>query len=171
MTEITSFSASALAQQIRLRKFSPREAVEAHLRRIERLNPALNAFVSLRAEQALEEARAAEAALERKQPLGPLHGVPVSIKSSIDVAGLPCETGSRLRAGHVPSSDAPLVARLRAAGAIVLGKTNTPEFSAEGITWTPRVPRIPPAGLTRLAFRARRPPEGRAVFEGCAAVA
>ena len=128
MTEITSFSASALAQQIRLRKFSPREAVEAHLRRIERLNPALNAFVSLRGELALEEARAAEAALERKQPLGPLHGVPVSIKSSIDVAGLPCETGSRLRAGHVPSSDAPLVARLRAAGAIVLGNTNVPEL-------------------------------------------
>ncbi|MGH9804097.1 MAG: amidase [Candidatus Acidiferrales bacterium] len=128
MSEIASLSATALAEQIRRRKISPREAVEAHLRRIEKLNPALNAFVSLRAEEALDDARAAEAALEAKQPLGPLHGVPISIKSSIDVAGLPCETGSRLRAGHIPSADAPLVARLRAAGAIVLGNTNVPEL-------------------------------------------
>jgi len=128
MAEITSLSAGALAEQVRRRNISPREAVEAHLRRIEKLNPALNAFISLRAEQALDEAQAAEAAVGRKQPLGPLHGVPISIKSSIDVAGLLCETGSRLRAGHTPSADAPLVARLRAAGAIVLGNTNVPEL-------------------------------------------
>lgn len=128
MDSITSLPLRALAEQIRRRKVSPREVVESHLQRIEALNPKLNAFVSLRAEAAREEARAAEAAVERRQPLGPLHGVPMSIKSSIDVAGLPCEAGSRLRAGHVPSTDAPLVTRLRAAGAIVLGNTNVPEL-------------------------------------------
>src|ERR1019366_4456755 len=88
-------------------------------------------FVDYQPEVVLAQARAAEKALLRtnnKDGLGPLHGVPLSIKSSIDVAGHRCEAGSRLRAGHVAAEDAPLVTRLRQAGAIILGVTNTPEL-------------------------------------------
>ncbi len=127
MDSPTRLSAREMARKIREKKLSPVELVEAHLRRIEQLNPQLNAFVNLRTEQAREEARAAEAAVARGEPLGPLHGVPVSIKSCIDVAGLRCEAGSRLRAGYVAATDAPLVQRLRAAGAIILGNTNVPD--------------------------------------------
>lgn len=128
MSDLTFLSAVAMAERIRQRKLSPVELVEAHLSRIEKLNPALNAFVQVCETQARADARAAEAALARKGELGPLHGVPVSVKSSIDVAGARCEAGTRLRAGHVAAEDAPLVKRLRAAGAIVLGVTNTPEL-------------------------------------------
>jgi amidase len=121
-------SASEMAKQIRLKKISPIELVEAHLNRIEKLNPKLNAFVQVDSERVLRQARDAEAALMRKNELGPLHGVPISIKSSIDVAGMRCEAGTRLRAGHIAQTDAPLVARLRRAGAIILGVTNTPEL-------------------------------------------
>ena len=117
-----------MAEQIRQKKLSPVELVDAHLARIEKLNPKLNAFVQVEAEGAHREARAAEDAVLRGEKLGPLHGVPVSIKSSIEVAGLRCEAGSKLRAGFVASRDAPLVSRLRKAGAIILGNTNTPEL-------------------------------------------
>jgi Asp-tRNA(Asn)/Glu-tRNA(Gln) amidotransferase A subunit family amidase len=128
MSELTLLSAVSMAQQIRQEKLSSVELVEAHLKQIERLNPILNAFVQVDAEGARRQARAAEAAVSRKQRLGPLHGVPVSIKSSIEVAGLRCEAGTKLRAGHVASQDAPLVSRLRHAGAIILGTTNCPEL-------------------------------------------
>jgi Asp-tRNA(Asn)/Glu-tRNA(Gln) amidotransferase A subunit family amidase len=128
MPEIIFLSAVATAEQIRKKKLSPVELVEAHLSRIEELNPKLNAFVEVDAEGARRQARAAEKAVAGNQPLGPLHGVPLSIKSSIAVAGLRCEAGTRLRAGYVAGEDAPLVARLRAAGAIILGVTNTPEL-------------------------------------------
>jgi Asp-tRNA(Asn)/Glu-tRNA(Gln) amidotransferase A subunit family amidase len=117
-----------MAEQIRSKKISPVELVEAHLNRIEKLNPKLNAFVQVDHECALIYARHAEAALMRNNELGPLHGVPISIKSSIDVAGMRCEAGTKLRAGHIAQTDAPLVARLRQAGAIILGVTNTPEL-------------------------------------------
>ncbi|MFB3095901.1 MAG: amidase, partial [Candidatus Acidiferrales bacterium] len=112
----------------REKKISPVELVQTHLDRIERLNPQLNAFVSVDSARALEAARKAEAAVMQSATVGPLHGVPVTIKSSIDVAGLRCEAGSKLRAGHIAEADAPLVARLKAAGAIVLGNTNVPEM-------------------------------------------
>jgi Asp-tRNA(Asn)/Glu-tRNA(Gln) amidotransferase A subunit family amidase len=121
-------SACEMAGGIRAREFSCLELVEAHLAQIERLNPVLNAYVQVRAEEVRVEARHADARVASKGELPPLHGVPISIKSSIDVAGMRCEAGSKLRKGHVPSNDATLVARLRAAGAIVLGVTNTPEF-------------------------------------------
>ena len=121
-------SARDLAAQIRRKEVSPVEVARVHLDRIERLNPKLNAFVSWRRELVLAQARAAERAVQQGEELGPLHGVPLSIKSSIDVAGHRCEAGSRLRAGYVSASDAPLVARLRAAGAVILGVTNTPEL-------------------------------------------
>ena len=98
------------------------------MERIARLNPALNAFVDWQPEVVLAQARDAEKAVLRGDDLGPLHGVPLSIKSSIDVAGHRCEAGSRLRSGYIAAEDAPLVARLRAAGAVILGVTNTPEL-------------------------------------------
>jgi len=117
-----------MAEQIRNKELSPIELVEAHLSRIEKLNPQLNAFVQVDAEGAIRQARAAEAAVVHREKLGPLHGVPVSIKSSMEVAGMRCEAGSKLRAGFVAARDAPLVSRLRNAGAIILGTTNAPEL-------------------------------------------
>ena len=128
MGDLTFLPAVVMAQQIREQKISPVELADAHLAKIERLNPKLNAFVHVDPEAVRREARAAEAAVMNKQSLGPLHGVPISIKSSLDVAGLRCEAGTRLRAGNIATDDAPLVARLRDAGAIVLGVTNTPEL-------------------------------------------
>lgn len=131
MSEMFHESLIDLAQAVRARKISPVELTELHLARIGQVNQKLNAFVTVDSERARAEARIAEAALGlRSGPdsLGPLHGVPLSIKSSIDVAGLPSECGSRLRKGNTPAADAPLVARLRAAGAIILGNTNVPEF-------------------------------------------
>jgi Asp-tRNA(Asn)/Glu-tRNA(Gln) amidotransferase A subunit family amidase len=136
-------SACEIARRIRAREVSPVEVAREHLERIARLNPFLNAFVDWQPDVVMAQARAAEDAVmrggsghtpgdglgrERDHGLGPLHGVPISIKSSIDVAGHRCEAGSRLRAGYVAESDAPLVARLRAAGAVILGVTNTPEY-------------------------------------------
>src|SRR5579871_2804863 len=115
---------------VRERAISPVELVEAHLRQIERRNPELNAFVTVMAEEALREAQARHEALVRGEPLGLLHGVPVTVKDSFDVAGQPTGVGSRLRSGHRAIADATAVARLRAAGAIILGKTNTPELLA-----------------------------------------
>jgi amidase len=121
-------SATRLASEIRAKSISPVEVAQVHLDRIQRLNPKLNAFVDCQPEVVLAQARHAEKAIMRGDELGPLHGVPLSIKSSIDVAGHRCETGSRLRAGNIASQDAPLVSRLRAAGAVILGVTNAPEM-------------------------------------------
>jgi Asp-tRNA(Asn)/Glu-tRNA(Gln) amidotransferase A subunit family amidase len=128
MSQLSFLSAVSMAEQIRQKKLSPIELVEAHLARIEKLNPKLNAFVQVDAEGARRQARAAEDAVARNERMGPLHGVPVSIKSSIEVKGMRCEAGSKLRAGFVAAQDAPLVSRLRKAGAIILGNTNTPEL-------------------------------------------
>src|ERR1051325_9022001 len=128
MSEINFLSAGQMAEQIRRRKLSPVELVEAHLAQIERLNPKLNAFVQVDAKGARKQAHEAESAVKQRERLGPLHGVPISIKSSIEVAGMRCEAGSKLRTGEIASQDAPLITRLKNAGAIVLGTTNTPEF-------------------------------------------
>jgi len=113
---------------IREKKFSPVEVVEAHLERVAEVQPKLNAFVHLDAEGARKQALAAEAAVMRGDDVGPLHGVPVTIKSCIDTAGWPTPAGSLLRKDYVALVDAPLVTRLRSAGAIVLGNTNMPEY-------------------------------------------
>jgi len=128
MSELTFLSAVSMAEQIRQKKLSPVELVEAHLARIEKLNPKLNAFVQLDVKGARREARAAEESVTRGEKLGPLHGIPISIKSSVEITGMKCEAGSKLRAGFVAPKDAPLVSRLRKAGAIILGTTNTPEL-------------------------------------------
>src|SRR5438445_2209680 len=128
MPDLTFLSATEMAKGIREKQLSPVELIEAHLSRIETLNPKMNAFVQLAAERARSQAQAAETAVMGGKVWGPLHGVPISIKSSIEVAGLRCEAGTRLRAGLVAEKDAPLVGRLRTAGAIILGVTNTPEL-------------------------------------------
>lgn len=120
-------SAAKTAQLVRERKLSPVELVAAHFDRIDELNPTLHAFVHLRREEAAAEARSAESAAIRGEKK-PLLGVPISIKSCIDVAGLPCEAGSRIRSGYIAPQDATLVRRLKSAGAIVLGNTNTAEM-------------------------------------------
>src|SRR5579864_2974952 len=127
-TDLTFLGAADLAQQIREKKISPVELFDTLLAKIERLNPKLNAFVHVNAEYVQREARRAELEVMKGHVLGPLHGVPISIKSSIDVAGMRCEAGTRLRTGVVATQDAPLVTRLCNAGAIVLGVTNTPEL-------------------------------------------
>src|SRR5579862_4600139 len=117
-----------MASAVRAREISPVELVDAHLRQIEKLNPKLNAFVEVTADRAREEARSAEAAVMRGDSLGALHGVPVTVKDSFDMAGLPTLCGSKFRLGHRAVDDAAAVARMRGGGAIVLGKTNCPEF-------------------------------------------
>ena len=131
MDDVVYISLTEMSERIPAKKLSPVELVDAHLARITQLNPRVNAFVTVDEKRAREQAKSAEAALSssaKSNSIGPLHGVPISIKSSIDVEGLPSECGSALRKGNVPSEDAPLVKRLRAAGAIILGNTNVPEF-------------------------------------------
>ncbi|MFQ5790870.1 MAG: amidase, partial [Acidobacteriota bacterium] len=122
-------SAASLARAIRGKKVSSEEVVRACLARIEVVNPHLNAVVTLVAEASLARAREADAALARGELQGPLHGVPMTIKDSLDTAGVITTGGTRGRASFVPTEDATVVARLRAAGAVLLGKTNTPELT------------------------------------------
>jgi Asp-tRNA(Asn)/Glu-tRNA(Gln) amidotransferase A subunit family amidase len=116
-----------IAEGIRSKQFSPVEIILAQFKHIDFYEPKLNAFVHLDRETGVQ-AFAAESAVLHGDPIGPLHGVPLTIKSCIDVAGWPVPAGSVLRMGYIPKHDAPLVARLKAAGAILLGNTNTPEF-------------------------------------------
>jgi amidase len=130
--ELCFLSAAELAARLRARKISALEVMEAHLKQIERVNPKVNAIVTLAAEQALAAARRADA---EKRPRGPLHGLPIAHKDLEDTKGMRTTYGSPLFRDHVPAEDALLVARLRAAGAIALGKTNTPEFGAGSQTF------------------------------------
>src|ERR1700681_1161864 len=117
-----------VAIKIRTRQISSCEIVDAHLERIEKLQPKLNAFMHVDAEGARQQAQEAEAAVFRGDEVGALKGIPISIKSCIDVAAWSCPAGSRLRADYVACDDAVLVSRLKAAGAILVGNTNVPEF-------------------------------------------
>jgi Asp-tRNA(Asn)/Glu-tRNA(Gln) amidotransferase A subunit family amidase len=123
-TDIARLTAWRMAAGIRDREFTATELVDAHFRNIKRFNPTLNAFVCVDEERARREAALSD---QKTASRGPLHGVPVTIKSSIDVAGLKCETGTVLRKDWVAPSDAPLVSRLKNAGAIVVGNTTVPE--------------------------------------------
>lgn len=126
--------AAELAACIRRRDISPVEVVERYLRRIEERNPAVNAYTLVLADRAMDAARSAEAAVMSGRALGRLHGVPVAIKDLDDVAGAPTSMGSLAVQNRVPKTSAAAVERLTDAGAIVLGKTNTPEFGHKGIT-------------------------------------
>lgn len=127
---LTRKTAHELAALIKSRAVSPVEVLDAHLAVIERVNPKLNAIVTLAVEAARASARAAEDAVIRGEALGPLHGLPIGVKDVTPTAGIRTTYGSRLYADHVPDHDAEIVRRLKAAGAIVIGKTNTPEFAA-----------------------------------------
>ena len=153
MNDLVTQSLETMARLIRDREVSPVEIAQAHLERISTLNPALNAIVTL-APDVLERAKEAEAAVMRGDQLGPLHGVPVTIKDTIETAGLRTTSGSVVRQDYVPKTDAPAVARLKAAGAIVLGKTNAAEMAMDytadnpvfGRTNHPLYPELTPGG-------------------------
>jgi aspartyl-tRNA(Asn)/glutamyl-tRNA(Gln) amidotransferase subunit A len=130
MAELADLGAAALAAAIHAREASAEEVARALAARIEDRDAALNAVVARRLDEAVAEARAADAALAAGQPPGPLHGVPVTVKEAIAVAGMPLTNGSRLYGDRRADGDAASVRRLRAAGAIVLGVTNVPEFCA-----------------------------------------
>ena len=127
--------ATELIRLYRARRVSPLEVMEAVLARIDAVNPHVNAYVTLARESALAEARKATAGLRRRGARGPLHGVPVSIKDLTATKGIRTTWGSKIYERHVPAEDSLSVARLKAAGAIVVGKTNTPEFGAGGNTF------------------------------------
>jgi amidase len=127
--DIASMSATRLATAIRRREVSCVEVVDAYLRRIEALNPSLNALVQLNADSARASAIAADRALTHRGHVGPLHGVPITVKDSFDTAGIISTAGTTGRRSFVPSRDATVVTRLRSAGAIILGKSNTPELT------------------------------------------
>jgi len=143
-------SASELAAGIRARRFSSREVVEAALARIDAVNPRVNAIVTLDPEGAL----AAAGAADRGEPAGPLHGVPVAVKDLEDTAGMRTTFGSPLFADNVPTADSAVVERWRRAGAIVIGKTNTPEFGAGSQTFNEVF------GVTRNPYDLSRTPGG-----------
>jgi amidase len=128
--------ATELQHLYRARKTSPLELMQAVLARVDAVNPRLNAIVTLARESALKEAKAATAALKKKgRKLGPLHGVPVTIKDLTHTKGIRTTWGSKIFEHNVPTEDSLIVERLKAAGAIILGKTNTPEFGAGGNTF------------------------------------
>ena len=134
MNELIYRSAKSIAKGIRDKEFSAAEVVEAHLARIEEVNSRLNAVVQFASDRARTEARAADEALARGDMHGPLHGVPITLKDSLDTEGVISTGGTMGRAKFVPERDATVTARLRSAGAILLGKTNTPELTLAGET-------------------------------------
>ncbi|HWC05397.1 MAG TPA: amidase family protein [Methylomirabilota bacterium] len=153
--ELCWLSATDLAALIRRRKVSPVEVIEDVLARIERLNPQINAYVTVTADRARRAARAAERALGRRRAaLGPLHGVPFSVKDLVITKGVRTTFGTPLFADNVPTEDAPMVARLHAAGAIMVGKTNTPTLGWLGATHNLLF------GETRNPWRLDRTPGG-----------
>ncbi len=132
--EICWMSAREMAEAIRTKQLSPVEIIDAILQRIEQLNPKVNAYCTIVAESALKQANQAEAMVMRGEATGPLHGVPVSIKDMIFTKGIRTTGGSRIYENFIPQQDAIVVERLKAAGAIVIGKTNTAEFGWVAIT-------------------------------------
>ena len=157
--------ASRLAWLIRTGSISSRMVIQSHLDRIEAVNGPINAVVTLMADDALRSADAADEAVARGGRLGPLHGIPFSIKDAIDTAGTPTQRGSRLFAGNVPKRDATAVARFKAAGAIPLIKTNLPEFSA----WTESDNLV--TGRTNNPWDVTRTPGGSSGGEAAAIAA
>jgi aspartyl-tRNA(Asn)/glutamyl-tRNA(Gln) amidotransferase subunit A len=129
---VTSVSLADVSELVRTKKVSPVELTQACLARIEHVDPRLNAFITVTAESALAEARAAEAKITRGEWRGPLHGIPVALKDLVEAAGVRTTAGSALRKDYVPTKDAEVVRRLRAAGAVFVGKTNMHEFAYGG---------------------------------------
>jgi amidase len=128
-TDLWRMSATELAEAIRSRQTSSHEVIESHLRRIEAVNPSINAVTVVLGEQALEVAKTADRTLASGGELPPLHGVPFTVKENIDLVGTPTTVGLKTLAGAYPRTDAPIVERMRAAGAIPIGRTNCPNFT------------------------------------------
>src|SRR6266705_6927870 len=137
-SEICFMRATDLAAMIREKRLSAREVMEAHLRQIERVNPKVNAIVTLVDEDRLmAQARAADEIIAKGKSLGPLHGLPVAVKDLTETKGIRTTYGSPLFRDFVPDYDALVVERMKNAGAIVIGKTNTPEFGMGSQTFNP----------------------------------
>ena len=162
MTDLWRWSASDLAHAIRTRQISSRDAVHACLNRIEQVNPHINAIVECRTEEALAGADAADAAVVRGEELGPLHGVPVTIKVNVDQAGYATTNGVVAFRDKIATEDSPVVANWRKAGAVFIGRTNTPAFShrwftaneLHGETLNPRNAALTPGGSSGGAAAA-----------------
>lgn len=162
--ELAFRPAAELAALIRAGQLSPVELLEAYLDRIDRLDGDLRAYITVCREQARRDARIAEEALAAGGPIGPLHGIPFAVKDQFETAGVRTTAGSRLLAEWVPGRDAPVVARLRAAGAILLGKLNLTEFALGGtLTF--------PFGQPRNPWNRDRDPGGSSSGSGIAAAA
>ena len=127
--DVTRLSIAEAAEQVRRKRISPVELTQACLARIERLNPVLNAFITVTAESALASARGAEAEIQRGHWRGPLHGIPIALKDLFDTAGVRTTAASALYKDRVPTEDAEVVRKLKAAGAVIIGKTNMHEFA------------------------------------------
>ena len=170
-TDLCFTPATELVDAIRAKKLSAVEITTAVLNRIAALEPRLNAFAYLAAEEAMDAAEAADRALAKGEPIGPLHGVPVTIKDHEAVRGMQIEYGTHLRRGDVAAADNAMVARLRRAGAIILGKTTTPEFGwmgvsnspLTGITHNPWKHGLTPAPRRRAPASARRRATARCI--------
>jgi aspartyl-tRNA(Asn)/glutamyl-tRNA(Gln) amidotransferase subunit A len=162
--DLCFMSATTLAAAIRAKRVSPVEVVKAIYARIHQINPQINAFCTLSEELARQRAKEAEAAVMRGDRLGALHGVPVSVKDVFLTRGVRTMFGSRIRENYVPEEDAPAVAKLLAAGAILIGKTTTPEFAFKPVTDSPLT------GITRNPWDLKKTPGGSS-GGACAAVA
>ena len=163
-SELVFTSAAEVAARIRTKEISPVALVRTYLDRIDRLDGTLRAYVTVCREQALAEAARCEDAIARGAPLGLLHGVPVAVKDQIDVAGVLTTAGSRLLRDNVAARDAPVIARLRAAGAIILGKLNLTEFALGGTQQFPY-------GQPRNPWNVEHDPGGSSSGSGIAAAA
>ena len=149
----TGLSLTDVAALVRSKKVSPVELTRACLSRIERLNPSLNAFITVTDVTALAQARTAEAEIARGKWRGPLHGIPIALKDNVDTAGVRTTAASNVLSGRVPEQDAEVVIRLRAAGAVSLGKLNMEPFTGDGALVVgcccPRCPAPPGRGACR----------------------
>ena len=163
--DLCFLSIAELGSLMRARTVSPVEVTEAHLARIARLNPTLNAFVTVMADQAREAARRAEAELAAGRWRGPLHGVPIGVKDIFDTAGVRTTNGSSFYRDNVPTTDAESVRRLKDAGAVLIGKCNTHEFAAGSTTNNPWY------GATRNPWALDRVPGGSSGGSGAAVAA
>ncbi len=137
MTELCFYPATELARLIQAKQLSAREVMEAHLAQIDRVNPRVNAIITLLADRAMEQAKAADERQARGEVLGPLHGLPIAHKDLIATKGIRTTFGSPIFRDFVPEEDALIVERLKRAGAITIGKTNVPEFGAGSQTFNP----------------------------------
>src|SRR5215472_2012185 len=160
--ELCFLPATELAAAIRSKKISPVEVVNAVYKRIREINPRINAFCTLTEEQAHRAAKEAEEAVMRGDRLGALHGVPLSIKDLLLTRGVRTMFGSHIRENYVPEEDAPSVGKLLAAGAILIGKTTTPEFGFKGVTDSPLT------GITRNPWNLSKTSGGSSGGAGAA---